>query len=51
MFIAKEHKWLRAPAERHVLCGFELHAAPPERVIREIGAIKHVAPPEQRTWM
>jgi len=28
MFIAKEHKWLRAPAERHVLCGFELHAAP-----------------------
>jgi hypothetical protein len=28
MFIALQHQYLRAPAERHVLWPFRLHAAP-----------------------
>ena len=47
MFIALQHQYICAPAERHVLCAFRLHAAPTERDRLGIWGYKHVAPPEQ----
>jgi hypothetical protein len=45
MFIALQHQYLRAPAERHVLWPFRLYAAP--NGAGYIRGYKHVAPPEQ----
>ena len=47
MFIASQHQYVGAPAERHVALAFRLHAAPTERDRLGIWGYKHVAPPEQ----
>jgi hypothetical protein len=48
MFIALQHHYLCAPAERDVLWRVPLHTAPyGVGWIRNAGANKHVAPPEQ----
>jgi hypothetical protein len=47
MFIASRFFSLRAPEERNVLFGKQLHAAPTERNILNTRSYKHLAPSEQ----
>ena len=47
MFIAIQHQYLCAPAERHVLWRVPLHAAPNGADNLGIWCYKHVAPTEQ----
>ena len=48
MFIAFILNSCRAPAERHVLWRFTLHAAPNGAGKSGVAGYKHVAPPEQK---
>jgi hypothetical protein len=47
MFIALRFFSLRAPEERNMLFGEQIHAAPTERDIFKIRRYKHLAPSEQ----